>query len=39
VDKAIWLFSRQKIAGSLLAAQRLIASCHSPSEEPPSPMN
>ena len=29
----------QKIAGSRRAAQRLIASCHSPSDDPPSPMN
>src|SRR6266850_190490 len=29
----------QKIAGRRRAAHRLIASCHSPSEDPPSPMN
>ena len=29
----------QKIAGSRRAAHRLIASCHSPSDDPPSPMN
>ena len=39
VDSAVWLFSTQKIAGSRRAAQRLIASCHSPSDDPPSPMN
>jgi hypothetical protein len=39
VDSAVWLFSRQKMTGSLRAAHRLIASCHSPSDEPPSPMN
>jgi hypothetical protein len=38
VDSAVWLFSRQKITGSRWAAQRLIASCHSPSDDPPSPM-
>ena len=27
------------MAGSFAAAQALIASCHSPSEDPPSPMN
>ncbi len=39
VDSAVWLFSTQNTAGSLRAAQRLIASCHSPRELPPSPMN
>ena len=39
VDSAVWLFSTQNTAGSLRAAHRLIASCHSPSELPPSPMN
>ncbi len=39
VESAVWLFSRQKMTGSLRAAQRLIASCHSPSDDPPSPMN
>ena len=39
VDSAVWLFWMQKIAGSRRAAQRLIASCHSPSDDPPSPMN
>ena len=38
VASAVWLFWTQKIAGSLRAAQRLIASCHSPSDVPPSPM-
>jgi len=37
VESAVWLFCRQKIAGSFAAAQVLIASCHSPSDEPPSP--
>ena len=39
VESAVWLFSTQKTAGSRRAAQRLIASCHSPSDDPPSPMN
>ena len=38
VASAVWLFWTQKIAGSFRAAQRLIASCHSPSDVPPSPM-
>ena len=29
----------QKIAGNRRAAHTLIASCHSPSDDPPSPMN
>lgn len=39
VESAVWLFSMQKMAGSFRAAHTLMASCHSPSDEPPSPMN
>ncbi len=39
VDSAVWLFWTQKTAGSFLTPHALIASCHSPSEEPPSPIS
>ena len=39
VDSAVWLFSTQKITGSRRTAQKLMASCHSPSDVAPSPIN